>query len=210
MTITPRDTRRALLDAAAAEFATHGAHGARIHAIVKRSGVNERMVYHHFGSKAGLYRAVLKDQWTDLGGAWQRALAHTDRLEPRDGLRRAFRAFFDVLADRPMIVPLAIHESLTGWRAVPRATLAQVPREVRTLYSRGQRTGVFRRDRSFYTFYLTIVGALTGLKLLAPRFADLRGGRQQLPAVAEKATHVIDIVLDGVSVGDVSTERKRT
>ena len=54
-----RDTRQVLLDAASEELARHGLRGARMHVIVERAGINERMIYHHFGSKVGLYEAVL-------------------------------------------------------------------------------------------------------------------------------------------------------
>ncbi len=54
------DSRSALLVAAAEEFARRGLQGTRVQAIVKRAGVNERMIYHHFGNKEGLYRAVLE------------------------------------------------------------------------------------------------------------------------------------------------------
>src|SRR5437867_1118573 len=86
----PRDTRRVLLDAAAEQFAAHGVRGTRVHAIVKRSKVNERLIYHHFGSKDGLYRAVIADQWTDLAGAWRQTLTRASR-RARDMRRVSFR-----------------------------------------------------------------------------------------------------------------------
>src|SRR5262245_51279045 len=196
----PRDTRAELLAAAAEEFARHGAHGARIHAIVKRSGVNERMIYHHFGSKDGLYRAVLADHWTNVGGAWERVLARASGLEPRAGLKLAFSALFDLFGRRPLMIPLAIHESLSGWKALPQATLADVPRQVRELYARGQEDGVFRRDCAFETVYLTVMGALASVNVVAPRFSDLRErGRKDPGRLAGLADQMIDLVLDGAS-----------
>jgi AcrR family transcriptional regulator len=57
----PEGTRRRILDAALEEFATKGTGGARVDAIAERAGVNKRMIYHYFGSKDGLYRAVLQE-----------------------------------------------------------------------------------------------------------------------------------------------------
>jgi len=60
----PRDrvrTRRAILDAARAEFAAQGLAGARVDAIAAGAGTNKRMLYHYFGDKDGLYAAVLAD-----------------------------------------------------------------------------------------------------------------------------------------------------
>lgn len=54
------DSRERILRAAIEEFAAKGQAGARIDEIVKASGVNVRMIYHHFGNKDGLYRAVIE------------------------------------------------------------------------------------------------------------------------------------------------------
>ena len=58
----PDRTRRAILDAAVAEFCAVGPAGARIDAIAAAAGVNKRMLYHYFASKEGLFAAVLDDQ----------------------------------------------------------------------------------------------------------------------------------------------------
>lgn len=54
-------TRRALLDAAAPIFARDGFHIARIREIANDAGANLSAINYHFGSKQGLYRAVLAD-----------------------------------------------------------------------------------------------------------------------------------------------------
>src|SRR6266498_4700941 len=75
------DSRSALLAAAAEEFARHGPKGARVQAIVERAGVNERMIYHHFGSKDGLYAAALEAQASGLVGAWRRIIDTAAEME---------------------------------------------------------------------------------------------------------------------------------
>lgn len=62
----PRQARRRLLEAGAAVFAEAGYAGARVDAIAARAGLNKRMLYHYFGDKAGLYRAVLDDRLGSL------------------------------------------------------------------------------------------------------------------------------------------------
>jgi AcrR family transcriptional regulator len=57
----PEGTRRRILDAALEEFSAKGIAGARVDAIADRAGTNKRMLYHYFGSKEGLYRAVLHE-----------------------------------------------------------------------------------------------------------------------------------------------------
>ena len=58
----PEAARRRLLDAGAGAFAEAGYAGARVDVIADRAGLNKRMLYHYFGDKAGLYRAVLDDR----------------------------------------------------------------------------------------------------------------------------------------------------
>ena len=58
----PERTKRLILDAAAAGFCDAGPAGARIDSIAAAAGVNKRMLYHYFGSKDGLFAAVLTDR----------------------------------------------------------------------------------------------------------------------------------------------------
>ena len=54
-----KNTQEAILKAAEAEFVEHGFSGARVDRMAATAGVNKRMLYHYFGDKRGLYRAVL-------------------------------------------------------------------------------------------------------------------------------------------------------
>ena len=53
-------TRRRILKAASRIFAEHGFEGASIRDIVTKADVNQAAINYHFGSKEGLYRAVLE------------------------------------------------------------------------------------------------------------------------------------------------------
>jgi AcrR family transcriptional regulator len=56
----PARTRARILSAALREFAAQGFAGARVDAIARRASINKRMLYHYFGDKEGLFRAVLR------------------------------------------------------------------------------------------------------------------------------------------------------
>ncbi|MDZ7669200.1 MAG: helix-turn-helix domain-containing protein [Gammaproteobacteria bacterium] len=58
----PAAARRRILMAAAVEFAGRGYAGARVDRLAATARVNKRMLYHYFGDKQGLYRAVLDDR----------------------------------------------------------------------------------------------------------------------------------------------------
>jgi len=53
------DTRRRLIETAIDVFATHGYDGTSTRLLAERAGVNLPAIQYHFGSKEGLYRAVV-------------------------------------------------------------------------------------------------------------------------------------------------------
>jgi AcrR family transcriptional regulator len=56
----PDRTRRRILAAALQEFSALGFAGTRISGIARRAKINKRMLYHYFGGKEELFRAVLR------------------------------------------------------------------------------------------------------------------------------------------------------
>src|SRR6202023_1912249 len=61
-------TRERIMADAQKEFAASGFAGARTDAIARRARVNERMIFYCFGSKEGLYRAVLAQRLSAEAG----------------------------------------------------------------------------------------------------------------------------------------------
>src|ERR1700744_1531679 len=61
----PDRTRRRILDAAFKEFFAHGYAGGRVDVIARRAKINKRMLYHYFGDKQKLYRAVVYRKISD-------------------------------------------------------------------------------------------------------------------------------------------------
>lgn len=74
-TRNPDRTRERILTAALAEFAARGFSGARVDAIARRASINKRMLYHYFGDKAHLFRAVLQHKLAERR-AWSANLAN--------------------------------------------------------------------------------------------------------------------------------------
>jgi TetR/AcrR family transcriptional regulator len=63
----PERTRERILEAAIEEFAAVGFTGARVDSIAERAGVNKRMLYHYFGNKLELFRAIVEDRLEENG-----------------------------------------------------------------------------------------------------------------------------------------------
>lgn len=77
------ETRRALLDAAAALFAERGVDGASIDAIAEAAGRTSGAIYDHFGGKEGLLFALLEGWVDDVAAVIGAELATASTLEER-------------------------------------------------------------------------------------------------------------------------------
>jgi AcrR family transcriptional regulator len=71
-TRNPERTRERILSAALKEFAANGFAGARVDAIARRAAINKRMLYHYFGDKEDLFKAVLRRKIAERN-AWAEA-----------------------------------------------------------------------------------------------------------------------------------------
>jgi AcrR family transcriptional regulator len=189
-----------LLAAAAEEFARNGPKGARIQAIVQRAGVNERMIYHHFGSKDGLYAAVLEAQTHGLVEVWRQIVDTAAQMAPYEGMHMALAGFADTFAARPLLVALTLHEALGGWQTLPLplVDLAPFP-ALRELYQRGQREGVFRADCPFEIAHGVAMSALVGGAVLASRGAGILKAAGLDADRAKLRDQIVKQLLDGMT-----------
>ena len=78
-------------------FAERGYHAASIAAIGERAEITKSALYHHYGSKAGLYEAVLAAETRD---ALANVTAAVDGVDSLDRLRAGLDAYLQHLAER--------------------------------------------------------------------------------------------------------------
>jgi len=103
-------TRQDILTVARAEFVGHGLSGARVDAIAERTRTTKRMIYYYFGSKEGLYSAVLEQAYADIRSA--EATLALDDLDPLTALRRLIGFTFDYEDANPDFVRLIAIENI--------------------------------------------------------------------------------------------------
>ena len=128
-------------------FAEKGYSGANVNEIVAQAGTTKPMIYYHFGSKQGLFAAVLEEVYAgmrQIEGALQ-----LDRLSASDGMRRLVQVTFDYHAAHPEWVRLISVANIHD--AAPIAdspTIASrntaVLQIMQDLLARGVADGVFR------------------------------------------------------------------
>lgn len=107
-------TKRKLIDIAREMFTTSGYAGAAMEDLVEQAGVTRGALYHHFGSKEGLFRAVLVEIQTEVG---QRILQASEReRDPWSQLVGGCRAFLEASLD-PAIqrIMLVDAPAVLGW-----------------------------------------------------------------------------------------------
>jgi AcrR family transcriptional regulator len=144
----PERTRADILRVAEAEFAEKGLAGARIDEIAAATRTSKRMIYYYFGSKEGLYLAVLEEAYRRVRDV--ESELNLKGLEPEQALRRLVAFTFDHHLGHEGFIRLVMAENIERGQYLarsPRIEALNVPAiaAIRDLYERGVRSGVFRR-----------------------------------------------------------------
>lgn len=152
--------REALLAAATAEFAAHGFAGARVGHICRQAGTTVRMVYHYFGSKSGLYVAVLEAAMGDLRAAELKL--DVDETAPLTGLLQLFDFIHDHFDSNPQLISLLSAENLAHARYMKQsekipAMSSPVPRLIERLVRLGVADGSIRNSVDPLRLYVMMV-----------------------------------------------------
>lgn len=96
------ETKKRILDAAEALFAERGYYGTSIRDISAASKVQNAQTYHHFGSKEGLFRAVIERRADAHSAALRQSLDDLIAEVGEEGLtlENVFRAFITPIVER--------------------------------------------------------------------------------------------------------------
>lgn len=130
---TAASTKQALLRSARRVFAEYGYHGATIAEITRRAEVSTPVLYHHFGSKAGLYSAVMEEVTQLLAESWGKTIAGTGDL------RSKVNAMLDTAIDIRAADP-----ELARFLLTTRIDVTRTPELVAVSEYRGFTAGLFR------------------------------------------------------------------
>ncbi|GAB4064667.1 TetR/AcrR family transcriptional regulator [Ancylobacter sonchi] len=157
----PERTRASILAAATVEFSARGFAGAGIDAIASRSGANRRMIYHYFGSKRGLWLAVLE-------AAYERArmsevALHLDELAPEAAMRALVTFTFDSFIGDRTFINLLNSENLHQARHLKESARVKGLHSpliglLQGILDRGIAAGVFRAGVDPAQLWISIAG----------------------------------------------------
>lgn len=143
----PDRTMQNILEVATEEFASKGLSGARIDEIAASTRTSKRMIYYYFGSKEGLYIAVLEEAYRRIRAI--EAELHLEDLPPEDALRKLVGFTCDYQLANPDFIRLVMTENIHRGEFLAQSKTIQqlnVPaiNAVKDVYRRGVEAGVFR------------------------------------------------------------------
>ncbi len=155
------ETKARILDVAVDHFSRFGFSGARTEAISQAASVGNRMIYHYFDGKEGLYIAALDHVLGEL---------RTEELKidlkdhpPLEGLLQMFDFTHGHFAGHPELIRMLSAENLMDAKFLRKSlktadNASPVIQQIGVLIDRGEKDGSIRRGLNALHLYVMMVG----------------------------------------------------
>jgi AcrR family transcriptional regulator len=199
----PERTRADILAVATEEFAEQGFSGARVDMIAERTRTTKRMIYYYFGSKDGLYLAVLEEAYRRM-----RAIEsdlHLDDLPPAQALQKLVEFTYDHHRDNEDFIRLVMNENIQRGDYLRQSQSIQALNtnaiaSVKAVYDRGVAQGVFRAGLDPVDIH-SAISAFTFFNVSNRHTFGLifQDRASQEKANTLKRVHVVELILRFVS-----------
>lgn len=204
----PERTMAGIMVVATQEFADKGLAGARIDAIADATHTSKRMIYYYYGSKEGLYLAVLEDAYRRIRQT--ESDLHLADLPPAEALAKLVGFTFDHHYKNQDFIRLVMSENIQRGEYLAQSKVIQelnvsVIQSIQELYDRGVKSKAFRAGLDPIDIHASI-SALTFFNVSNRYTFDLifkRNGHTP-KALAKRRQCVIEMVLRFVSYSDVA------
>ena len=195
----PEESRAAILQAAAREFAEHGIAGARTDAIAREAHVNKALLYYYFEDKETLYGAVLDDAFAGLKNRVFEVLDQD--LVPRDKILAYAGTYFDFIASNQLYPRLMQREMMRAregetqhFEKMVKAYIQPIFIRVSQVLQEGIAQGDFRPVKPEH-FVPSIVAMIVFYFSSAPMMQKIVGFNPLTPQrVAERRAAVLDFI----------------
>lgn len=198
-------TQQALIVAGERLFAVYGFDGTTLDMLAAESGANKALVSYYFGSKEGLYDAVIAALTGEAVAMVSSALI--DGGDPVKNFRRYVKALARAFAARPTFPAILMREYIAGSmleREGPFRQVIQFYRMTEKFYEAGRKEKLFRKLDP-HKLHLSIVGPLVHFILtmgLRERILSRFAADIENPTVDAFAAHLARLVLDGMRRGE--------
>jgi AcrR family transcriptional regulator len=200
----PARTMAGILEVATHEFSEKGLSGARIDEIAAATKTSKRMIYYYFGSKEGLYLAVLEESYRRMRKI--ESEQHLEDMEPDAALRKLVAFTFDHHQGNEAYIRLVMSENIERGQYLAQSKTIQelnVPaiQAILMLYERGVAQGVFRAGLDATDIHASI-SALTFFNVSNQHTFGLifKRNTQTAKAIHARRESIIDMVLRYVHI----------
>ena len=207
----PKATRSALLEAGTQVFAERGFKGATAELIARRARANKAMINYHFGSKKGLYQAILTAVFGEMA-LRLRSVRSADRPAPEQ-LKQFVALFADLAATHPAFPTMLLRELVSGGEHMGReeaGSMLAVYGLVREIVEQGMREGTVRKVDPTLT-HVSLVGSLCFFfateSFRRRAFADAK--HLVLPRAEDFVVHVQELITRGLAPEPARPRRTR-
>jgi AcrR family transcriptional regulator len=206
--VAPNDD---LLPLALEAFADLGYEGASMRALCRRLGVSHNLLHQRFGSKDRLWYAAVDHGFGSLASSLVVDSEADEVEDDLDRLRFLMIRWLEITAASPALAKIINQESATGG---PRLDymfdryIGPVTRTVSRFLEKLAKEGRVR-DLDAGTWHFLVVhgaGGPLSLRALAERFGSAPKTEDDVHAYA---TSVVDVLLSGISTGDVGPDGRR-
>ena len=202
--LAAQETQDSILRAATRIFAKHGFSGGRVDQISKAANSHDRMIYYYFGSKEGLYIAVLENLYRRFNEAEETLKLNVDK--PNEALVAVIGFIWDYYQRNPEFITLLNDENLHRGKHIAKSLRARdysspAIQILESVLASGVQQKVFRSGLSGRDVYLMI--AALNYFYLSNRHtlsAFLGEKLEQRDAMAHWQQFVIDAVLRTVKL----------
>ena len=155
----PARTMSDIIAVATDEFADKGLSGARIDEIAALTQASKRMIYYYYGSKEGLYLAVLEDAYARARSA--ESGLHLDDVEPVEALKKLVSFSIDYKLAHPEFVRLVMTENIHSAEYLKLSKTAAHMNTpaidlLKRIYDRGVASGDFRSGIEAFDLHMMI------------------------------------------------------
>jgi AcrR family transcriptional regulator len=159
--LAAQETQDNILRAATRIFAKHGFSGGRIDQISKAAKSHDRMIYYYFGSKEGLYIAVLEDLYRRFNDAESALKFNVDK--PEEALVAVVGFIWDYYHRNPDFITLLNDENLHRGKHISKSLRAReysspAIQILESVLASGVEKKVFRNGLAARDVYLMIAG----------------------------------------------------
>jgi TetR/AcrR family transcriptional regulator len=155
----PEKSRETIITHAMDEFVAKGYDGARVDVIAEKCDVSKNLLYHYYGSKSGLFVAVLERMYDTL--RLRNKDFTVDVSDPERGLEQLVARTFAVFWEHPEFISLMntanLHkaEHITNSARI-RNRYSGLIATITELLRNGAERGIFRRDIDPVLLYIAL------------------------------------------------------